>query len=91
MIRKSEKSPVWKIIKRGIGIGIAAEVAFLVGSYAVWHRMNTNSDFRKYMHENYPYFLEGFYRVGELLGKGAEIRQLDATQWNNRSEVKKDW
>ncbi|XP_059621307.1 uncharacterized protein LOC132264966 [Phlebotomus argentipes] len=89
MPKNSTESRLWRIVKRSLGIGIAAEVVFLAGSYAVWHRMNTNSEFRKYMNENYPYFLEGFYRVGELLGKGAEIRQLDAAQWN-RSQSKRD-
>ncbi|XP_055680857.1 uncharacterized protein LOC129788651 isoform X2 [Lutzomyia longipalpis] len=89
MYRGSFKSHLWKIFKRSLGIGLAAEFVFLAGSYAVWHRMNTNSEFRKYMNENFPFALEGFYRVGEFLGKGAEIRQLDNSEWN-KAQSKKD-
>uniref|UniRef100_A0A1L8DD85 Uncharacterized protein n=1 Tax=Nyssomyia neivai TaxID=330878 RepID=A0A1L8DD85_9DIPT len=89
MYKRKAESKLWKYFKRSLGIGLAAEVVFLAGSYAVWHRMNTNSDFRKYIHENFPFALEGYYKVGELLGKGAEIRQLDISQWN-RNHSKED-
>ncbi|XP_065058233.1 protein CEBPZOS-like [Rhopilema esculentum] len=60
---------------------VVAEVIFLVGSYKVWHQMNTNQDYRLWMHSNYPFVLEGFYKGGELMGI-KDTKENDFKTWN---------
>ncbi|XP_058947007.1 protein CEBPZOS [Pocillopora verrucosa] len=67
----------WRKLLRAAIVG---EVALLIGSYRVWHQMNTSRDYRKWMDDNYPAILEGFYRSAELGGyRGA--READAEAW----------
>lgn len=39
-------------------------------------------DSRKYLRDNYPYFLESYYKVGEFLESGNNIREIDNSFWN---------
>ncbi|XP_072027362.1 protein CEBPZOS-like [Amphiura filiformis] len=70
------RKAVWK----GTKLFIYAEVALIGGSYLVWRRMNRNQEFRKYMHEKYPYILEVFYKTAEL-GGIKDARKNDYETW----------
>ena len=61
------------------------ELAFLVGSYLVWKRMNSSQEFRFYMRNNYPNILEGYYLIGEKAGN-LDTRQFDLDTWKNQEE-----
>ncbi|XP_038073868.1 protein CEBPZOS-like [Patiria miniata] len=59
---------------------IAAEVAAFGAAYYVWHKMNVSQDYRRHMHENYPYILELFYRTAEM-GQIKDARPNDYRAW----------
>lgn len=40
------------------------------------------TDFRQYMHEKYPSILEGYYKIGEFMGSGSEIKKIDSAVFN---------
>ncbi|XP_075452769.1 protein CEBPZOS-like [Ascaphus truei] len=50
--------PVAKKILKGI---ILLEVAGVVGSYALFHKLNVSQDFRYTMNRRFPSVLEGFF------------------------------
>ncbi|XP_055680856.1 uncharacterized protein LOC129788651 isoform X1 [Lutzomyia longipalpis] len=92
MYRGSFKSHLWKIFKRSLGIGLAAEFVFLAGSYAVWHRMNTNSDSTSLMASIYVYvkstlWLIGCSALGYALLKVTEPKQDKLRQIGERTTV----
>ena len=60
---------------------LAFEVVAFAGCYFVWNRMNRSRPFRKSMHDNYPYILDGYYSLGEKLDSTNNIRSLDANFW----------
>lgn len=43
MLQKAPKPQTWKFIKKGAKILFVAELVAFVGSYGVWHFMNTDS------------------------------------------------
>ena len=72
--------------KSGLGIRLfkgflIAEIVGFGGTFFLWNRMNHSQDFRKYMRNNYPYILEGFYSIGEQFDKTYCTRSLDLKQW----------
>ncbi|KAL9953097.1 hypothetical protein ACROYT_G040457 [Oculina patagonica] len=73
----STAKSVWKRLLKAAVVG---EVVLILGSYRVWHKMNTDRDYRKWMNDSYPVILEAFYKTAELGGyKGA--READAEAW----------
>ncbi|XP_033102455.1 protein CEBPZOS-like [Anneissia japonica] len=69
-----------KRIWNGMKYVIYAELVAVAGGYYVFHKMNTNQDFRKYMHYNYPVVLEVFYKTAEY-GGITDARKNDYAQW----------
>ncbi|XP_031561068.1 protein CEBPZOS-like [Actinia tenebrosa] len=65
---------------------IVGEVAAFLASFRVWHKMNTDQDYRKWMNNNYPSILEGFYTTAEL-GGFAHVRKDDLKAWKNESKT----
>lgn len=60
---------------------VALEVVAVLGTYHVWHSMNTDQNYRKWMHTNYPSVLKGFYRSADLIGfPGVEEKDQEAWQ-----------
>jgi len=59
---------------------ILGEVVFLVGSYRVWHQMNTNQEYRLWMHKHYPSVLSGFYKSAEVMGIHG-TKEMDYQTW----------
>ncbi|XP_054759612.2 protein CEBPZOS-like [Lytechinus pictus] len=64
---------------------VYAEIGFFGAAYYVWHRMNTQQDFRKYMHESHPKVLELFYKGAEF-GGFKDARQQDYATWGISSK-----
>ncbi|KAG4072281.1 hypothetical protein HA402_004213 [Bradysia odoriphaga] len=90
MLQKSGrgKSGFLKLIASGAKILFVAEVAAFSVSYLVWHRMNTNRDFRQYMNDNFPTILEGYYSFGEFMGSDPRIRGIDKAYWDNKEPTR---
>lgn len=63
---------------------VLAEVVAVLGSFHVWRSMNSSQEYRKYMHDNYPKVLEGFYKSADLAGYGS-VKELDGKQWKSEN------
>lgn len=87
MLQKTPKPAFWKFVKRSAAVLFVAEAVAFAVSYGVWHRMNTNREFRQYMHDNLPLILEGFYKVGETFGS-SRTREVDFTVWQKELDKK---
>lgn len=83
-MQKYPKTP--KYLTSGIKIFIAAELAALIGSYAIWRRLNHSREFRKEVRDRFPSILEGYYYIGEKLDPTSNIRSLDSAYWENHSK-----
>lgn len=87
-------SPQWfKFLKKTATVLFVAESLAFAGSYFLWYKLNTDRDTRHYYHENYPFVLEGYYKVGEFFDSKKEIartRQLDLAVWSAQSPKKKE-
>lgn len=87
MLERKPKPAFWKFIKRSATALFAIEAVCFAVSYGVWHRMNTNSEFRHYMSQNYPIVLESYYKFGELLGNN-RAREIDSAVWTKTLDKK---
>ncbi|XP_071962758.1 protein CEBPZOS-like [Antedon mediterranea] len=67
-------------IWNGMKYVIYVELAALAGGYYVWHKMNINQDYRKYMHKTFPLVLEIFYKTAEY-GGIKDARTNDYEKW----------
>jgi len=65
-------------IVRGL---LVVEVAAVLGSFYVWRSMNRDQTYRRWMRDNYPLVLEGFYKTADLTGYG-EVRSVDQQKWS---------
>jgi len=83
-MKKHPQPIVFGLIKKGAAFLLAAEVVLFGGSYYVYHRMNTERDFRHYMHQNYNFALESFYKVGEFANQADQTRLLDEAIWSKQ-------
>lgn len=45
------------------------------------------SEFRQYINDNFPFVLDYYYKVGEVIGN-SNLREIDATIW--RAQEKKE-
>jgi hypothetical protein len=81
MLLKNPKSNTRKWIKRGAVILFAGEAVAFAVSYGIWYGVNTKREYRKYLHDNYPSFLELYYKVGETIDSDCKIRQIDYSYW----------
>ena len=71
-----------KEVRRYLGRAvITVELGCFIGAYRVWHKMNTNPDYRKSMHEKYPSVLEMFYQSAERFAGNMEVRKDDYKSW----------
>ncbi|XP_032237236.1 protein CEBPZOS [Nematostella vectensis] len=68
----------WLVLR---GVIVAEAVAFLT-SFRVWHYMNTDQEYRRWMKDNYPSILEGFYTTAEM-GGYVDVRKDDQKTWNS--------
>ncbi|XP_077993983.1 protein CEBPZOS-like [Glandiceps talaboti] len=66
--------------RRGIRVVLAAEAVVFFGAYYVFHKMNTNQDYRQKMHTKHPMVLEAFYKSAEW-GGIKDTRQNDYKAW----------
>ncbi|XP_018563719.1 protein CEBPZOS [Anoplophora glabripennis] len=82
MIIKNPKPAYRRWLKKGALTLFVIEAVCFAGSYFVWHRINTERDYRRYLHDNYPSILEAFYKTGELIDSKSNIRQIDQAYWN---------
>ncbi|XP_038628049.1 protein CEBPZOS [Tachyglossus aculeatus] len=74
--------PLARKIVKGI---IAFEVAGLAGMYLLFHKMNTNQDFRHTMSKRFPLILEVYYKSNEWSGIRG-IRERDEEKWLNNNK-----
>ncbi|KAK3884591.1 hypothetical protein Pcinc_011147 [Petrolisthes cinctipes] len=80
-MRKLPRPQTFNFIKKGAAVLLAVEVGIFGGIYYVYHRMNTDRDYRYYMSRNYSSALEVFYSVGEYFNTKDQTRQLDQRVW----------
>ncbi|XP_028906170.1 protein CEBPZOS [Ornithorhynchus anatinus] len=71
--------PLARKIVKGV---LALEVAGLAGMYLLFHRMNSNQDFRYTMRKRFPLILEVYYKSNEWSGIHG-IRERDEEKWLN--------
>ncbi|XP_016973125.1 protein CEBPZOS [Drosophila rhopaloa] len=81
MLPKTPKPAIWKFIKGSAKTLFVLEAVCFAASYGVYYRMNTNREFRQHIHENYPFVLDYYYKIGEIVGDSS-IRQTDASYWS---------
>ncbi|XP_015776683.1 PREDICTED: protein CEBPZOS-like [Acropora digitifera] len=74
-------SGFWKTLIKAVAVG---EVIIFLGSYRVWHQMNTSRDYRKWMSDKFPTILEGFYKAAEI-GGYVGAREADAEAWSKHT------
>ncbi|XP_076464644.1 protein CEBPZOS-like [Babylonia areolata] len=80
-MRKLPKTRDYKsLLGTGIKAVLVVEGLFLIGTYALWSRMNSSRDFRFKVHNYCPPILESYYFMGEKLGN-LPTRQLDYKAW----------
>ncbi|KAK2547514.1 hypothetical protein P5673_032475 [Acropora cervicornis] len=65
-------SGFWKTLIKAVAVG---EVIIFLGSYRVWHQMNTSRDYRKWMR---------FYKAAEI-GGYVGAREADAEAWSKHT------
>ncbi|XP_068151898.1 protein CEBPZOS [Drosophila tropicalis] len=82
MLPKTPKPAIWRFIKGSAKTLFVLEAVGFAASYAVYYRMNTNREFRQHINENYPFVLDYYYKIGEIVGD-SRARQADATYWNS--------
>ncbi|CAG9864563.1 unnamed protein product [Phyllotreta striolata] len=82
MIIKRPNSTFKRWFKRGAVTIIVIDALSCVGSYFIWRKINTERDFRRYLHDNYPFVLEGYYKIGETIDSQSQIRKIDWEHWN---------
>ncbi|XP_075154121.1 protein CEBPZOS [Haematobia irritans] len=87
MLPKTPKSVFWKFVKGSAKTLFVVEAVCFAASYAVYYRMNTNREFRQYVNQNYPFVLDYYYKLGEVLGN-SNLREIDSTIW--RTQQKKE-
>ncbi|KAK4317037.1 hypothetical protein Pmani_011849 [Petrolisthes manimaculis] len=80
-MRKPPRPQTFNFIKKGAAVLLAVEVGIFGGIYYVYHRMNTDRDYRYYMSRNYSSALEVFYSVGEYFNTKDQTRRLDQRVW----------
>ncbi|ALC39369.1 CG42371, partial [Drosophila busckii] len=80
MLPKTPRTGIWKFIKGGAKTLFVIEAVCFAASYGLYYRMNTDRDFRRYINEKYPFALEYYYQIGELIGDN-KARQIDASYW----------
>ncbi|CAH0561035.1 unnamed protein product [Brassicogethes aeneus] len=82
MLIKNPKPAYRKWIKRGALTLFVVEAGCFIGSYFVWHKINTERDSRKYLLDNYPQVLDLYYKTGEIIDKNNKLREIDAAYWS---------
>lgn len=83
--KPSSFNPI-KWLKRGVLVACVVEGLSFAFAYGVWYKVNTDRDLRYYLKDNYPYFLELYYKAGETLDSNCRVRQLDNTYWDANKE-----
>ncbi|CAG4985674.1 unnamed protein product [Parnassius apollo] len=86
MLEKKPKSASKRFIRYALGTVFVAEAVGIAVSYGLYFKLNTDRDFRLYMHKNYYWVLDGYYGLGELLG-GQKTRELDHKVWTNEGKI----
>ncbi|CAK1540725.1 unnamed protein product [Leptosia nina] len=86
MLPKEPKSNLKRILKTTAGVIFVVEAAGVALTYGLWYRLNTERDFRLYMHKNYSWVLEGYYSLGEKVG-GLRTREVDKKIWENEGKI----
>ncbi|KAH8376823.1 hypothetical protein KR093_001473 [Drosophila rubida] len=84
MLPKTPKPAVWRFIKGSAKTLFVLEAVCFAASYGLYYRMNTDQEFRQYINENYPFALDYYYKIGEIVGD-SNIRQTDANYWSSQA------
>ncbi|XP_044865263.1 protein CEBPZOS isoform X1 [Mauremys mutica] len=77
--RKLDMEPVARKIFKGV---LLLEVAGIAGAYFLFHRMDTNQDFRHTMNRRFPSILEVYYKSNEWAGVYG-IKEKDQLKWQS--------
>ncbi|CAH2076967.1 unnamed protein product, partial [Iphiclides podalirius] len=86
MLQKKPKSALKRFVTYSLGTIFVAEALGFAVSYGLYYKLNTEREFRYYMHQNYNWVLEGYYRLGEVIG-GNKTRELDYKVWTNEGKI----
>ncbi|XP_039385717.1 protein CEBPZOS isoform X1 [Mauremys reevesii] len=74
-----DMEPVARKIFKGV---LLLEVAGIAGAYLLFHRMDTNQDFRHTMNRRFPSILEVYYKSNEWAGVYG-IKEKDQLKWHS--------
>ncbi|EDW11096.1 protein CEBPZOS [Drosophila mojavensis] len=85
MLPRTPKPALWRFIKGSAKTLFVLEAVCFAASYGLYYRMNTDRDFRRYINEKYPYALEYYYKIGEIVGD-IKARETDAKYWRSTAE-----
>ncbi|TDG53538.1 hypothetical protein AWZ03_000353 [Drosophila navojoa] len=85
MLPRTPKPAIWRFIKGSAKTLFVLEAVCFAASYGLYYRMNTDQDFRRYINENYPYALDYYYKIGEIVGD-SKARETDANFWRSSAE-----
>lgn len=80
MLRKYPKSNYGNLLRTSAKVLFVTEFLAFAGLYYVWHRLNTSKDYRKSMFENHRWVVEGYYKVGSLVGDD-RVKREDYKTW----------
>lgn len=93
MLKKNPKPGYLRYVRSGAKVLFVIEAAVFAACYGVWYRMNISRDFRLYMHNNYYWILNGYYKLGESMSSRPEalqIRELDLKMWKQEGKISSD-
>jgi len=88
-MRKQATPKLFNFVKKTAGIIFAAEVGAFGLCYYVYHRMNTDRDYRLYLRDNYSFALESFYSIGEFMNANDQTRKVDDMIWRQTGQEQK--
>ncbi|KPJ06910.1 hypothetical protein RR48_11409 [Papilio machaon] len=86
MLTKKPKPAYKRFLSYTLGTVFVAETIGIAISYGLYFKLNTDRDFRLYMHKNYNFILEGYYGLGEYIG-GHKTRELDQKVWSSEGKI----
>lgn len=86
LVKKPQPASYTKWIGKTLKTVFILEALGIAVSYGVYFKLNTERDFRLYMHKNCNWVLEGYYQLGERIADH-KTRELDYKVWTNEGKI----